>query len=102
MIRWNPTTDDMGTFEGLLGGLSQDDREQCRALWSRERIRKSVRSSRRKDAQARQRIANLCWGALTLVILMTFLSLGCLIDSSRDLYGPDEQMHARAGREMFR
>ena len=83
MIRWNPTTDTQGRYESLLKGLSPDDREQCLTLWTQDRIHRANRAARRRDAQARQRVASLCWGIVTCIVLLAAISLGSALDIER-------------------
>ena len=83
MIRWNPTTDTQGRYESLLKDLSADDREQCLTLWTQDRIQRANRAARRRDARDRQRVANICWGIVTLVVLLAAISLGSAMDIER-------------------
>lgn len=83
MIRWNPTTDTQGRYESLLKGLSADNREQCLTLWSQDRIRCANRAARRRDAKDRQRVANLCWGIVTCIVVLSAISFGAALDIER-------------------
>ncbi len=99
MIRWT-NNDAMGQFEGLLTGLSADDRDQAMALWSQDRIRRTNREARRRDAQHKQYVANLCWSIVTLVVVGAALLVAPLLDAPEDHMGPDEKRHLSLGRAI--
>ena len=101
MIRWtNTNTDPMGQFESLLVGLSADDRDQAVALWSKQRILTTNRVARRRDAQQRQRVASLCWGIVTVVLVFGLMVVAGMCDSPVDHVGPDERRHLAAGHRI--
>lgn len=98
MIRWtNTTTDPMGQFEGLLTGLSADDRDQAIAIWSQARIQRANRAARRRDAQQRQRMQSLCWSIVTVVLVLGLMAVDGMCDSPVDHVGPDELGHIARG-----
>lgn len=101
MIRWtNTTTDPMGQFESLLVGLSPDDRDQAMAIWSQERIHSANRAARRRDAQGRQYIVNLCWSIVILVVVFAAVVFSDALDSPNDHMGPDELGHIARGHRI--
>lgn len=102
MIRWT-RSDAYGLRSDAYGfglGLLEAGRVEMQAEALREQSRRAAVASRKRDEQARRRMATLCWGLVSVVVVVAASLLAPLLDSPRDHVGADELAHVRAGHSV--